>query len=147
MIHGNYFYIFQLWESVTTYHPYHEEVFHGSSNPASKNQKKEKVKQQSTGIQNILRSLAPRHAEVIKELASLQLAQFEQNGQTLIPYKTLFKNCQRNMFISSDLALRNVLRELEDHHIVEYQQQDEGEMIYIQFDVDMLKTIIDFRRR
>ena len=69
-----------------------------------------------------------------------------QTNNNVIEYKTLLQSCQRKMFISSDMHLRNIVQELSDHNIVQIQRDENGmEVIYINESLDILETIIAFQ--
>jgi hypothetical protein len=63
---------------------------------------------------NVLASLAPRHAEVVKILATLQSEDLKP-----VDHTALLRNCKHKMTVTNDSTLRAYLLELKDHGIVE----------------------------
>lgn len=132
---------------MTTYLPYHEEVYFGMNNPSTFTRKEEKSRMRNVGITHILTSLAPRHAEVLQELAILQSESLTKTGHDYVVYKTLLRSCQTKMFVNTDHNLRNILRELMDHHVVEFQRDADGkDALSIKNASDVLETIAGFKR-
>lgn len=76
----------------------------------------------------MLAYLAPRHTEALQALASLQLS----NSLKSISYATFRDECIKKMLTSSDMNLRNILKELSDHKIVGTERDKEGnEMVFV----------------
>lgn len=67
----------------------------------------------------VLKSLAPRHAEVVKILACLQI----EADADWIPYKDWYRACKAKCAVSKDTILRSFLGELQDHEIVEKHEE------------------------
>lgn len=76
----------------------------------------------------VLAYLAPRHTEALQALASLQLS----NESNPVSYGTLRDECVKKMLTSSDVNLRNILKELTDHKIVGSEKDKEGnELLFV----------------
>lgn len=63
----------------------------------------------------VLDSLAPRVAQSLQQLVTIQL----NTGKTWVDHKDLLKQCQLNCIVSSDSQLRGFLGEMFDHKIVQ----------------------------
>lgn len=128
-----------MWKQVHTHLPYVEEV--RETNPldmfikTSKKRKftyEEEEEMTEESLFAVLESLAPRHAEALQELASLQLENTAANQATnnddsagdsrggWVDYKVFYDECRRNKcIVSTDAQLRQFVKEFIDHGIVE----------------------------
>lgn len=96
-------------------------------------------------IFNVLASLAPRHTEALKQLASLQAARLSKKQDEWVSYTLLWKQCQSKCIVSQDSHLRGFLVELTDHGVVEQNEEDESMFSYkIPYPPRVLKQILDF---
>jgi len=87
-------------------------------------------------MQKTLSSLAPRHTEVLKVLAQLQIAKARGSQKSTkkscfdcVQYKLLKENCVKEMVLSSDTDLKNIMNELLDHGMVVKQFDADNEEI------------------
>jgi len=148
--------LFQSWHECNTYRSYSEELSLG--NPPMKAIKK---RQQDTGssdaaVNTVLRSLAPRHAEALKLLASLQAPKQPKNYEEQdlrrtevseygVEYQGFRSLCQGKMFVNSDGNLRTMIRELGDHDIVAMSHGIDGkEYVYIPKGSTTLAQILEY---
>jgi hypothetical protein len=90
---------------------------------------------------NVLKSLSPRHTEVIKVLATLQ-----SENQKPVDHKALLQNCKHKMIVSNDTALRGYLTELVDHAFVETGKitTTGSEWLRIPLSQEKIQEIMDF---
>lgn len=88
----------------------------------------------------VLRNLAPRHAEVVSILAKLQLDQRKKSAW--VSYQTYLTHCQRACAIQRDSQLRGVLKELSDHGLVVCNLQSSSEYVQIPYDETKLNEIL-----
>ena len=152
-----------LWDSLTrtsyswiakevnTYRPYGPEIVE-SNIPEGRQKKTKRVRSEhrtETPIISVLNSLAPRHAESLQELATLQLRQVNNkttDDEAWINYVDLLRQCQSHFVVSADQQLRNYLKELIDQGIVEKQASAASPKYRIPDSVEKLQEIIDYKR-
>lgn len=129
---------------VHTYKPYIEEVQSIPQGESSKKSKRGKGSQSTSGgstALKVLAYLAPRHTEALQALASLQLS----NGSNPVSYGTLRDECVKKMLTSSDVNLRNILKELMDHKIVGTEKDKEGnELLFVPSEIP-IHDIMNFK--
>lgn len=164
-----------IWKSLTTFRPYFKELSKGEilaeqifdNKSKSQNMLVQKGgKSTMVGLSQILESLAPKHAEVLLELAALQIESHKKtnrNDSSLggkqrnnrrkkdselfvsVTYNELKDKCQQKMFVSSDANLRAVIREMSDHDIVETKRDNGGvEVVWIKGDYEALEQIVNY---
>jgi hypothetical protein len=107
----------QVWKEVHTYRPYVEELAIGvveDTRKRSRSKKRQTDDMEDATLWNVLASLAPRHAEVVKILATLQSEDLKP-----VDHVALLRNCKHKMTVTNDSTLRAYLTELSDHGIVE----------------------------
>jgi len=71
------------------------------------------------GLDNVLRSITPKHAEVLGELARMQ-------GDAPVRYGEYYAACFKKMLIATDANLRVVLRELSDQNALRMTVDGDG---------------------
>lgn len=106
-----------IYKEVHTYRPYVEELKVGAVQDERKryrSKKRQADEMDDTTLWNVLATLAPRHAEVVKILATLQSEDFKP-----VDHSALLRNCKHKMTVTNDSTLRAYLTELVDHNIVE----------------------------
>lgn len=106
-----------VWKEVHTYRPYVEELAVGTvqnNNKKHRSKKRQVDDMEDATLWNVLASLAPRHAEVVKILATLQSEDLKP-----VDHTALLRNCKHKMTVTNDSTLRAYLLELKDHGIVE----------------------------
>ena len=106
-----------IWREVHTYRPYIEELKVGAVQDERKrhrSKKRQADEMDDTTLWNVLATLAPRHAEVVKILATLQSEDLQP-----VDHSALLRNCKHKMTVTNDSTLRAYLTELVDHGIVE----------------------------
>lgn len=128
---------------VHTHRPYFEEV---RSMPQAVSSKKVKRKNGGQIIGGdsvalkVLACLAPRHTEVLQALATLQ----HSTESKVVSYGMLRDECTRKMLPSSDVVLRNILKELSDHRIVALERGEMGNEI-VCVPSEILRDILNFK--
>lgn len=136
--------LLQAWKKINTYKPYIEEVRCMPQEESSKKIKRGKGSQTTSGgsaALKVLAYLAPRHTEALQALASLQLS----NESNPVLYGTLREECVKKMLTSSDVNLRNILKELMDHKIVGSEKDTEGnEVLFVPSEIP-LRDILNFK--
>mmetsp|Transcript_47803 Transcript_47803/g.57868 ORF Transcript_47803/g.57868 Transcript_47803/m.57868 type:complete len:256 (+) Transcript_47803:3-770(+) len=141
-----------IWKQTTTYDPYNDEILYGSfETPPTTSRMTQTVIHTEESILNVLNSIASRHSEVLKELATMQLQQSTTNndagglpsdGGFGVVYRKLLKSCEKKMFVTSDTNLRIMMRELTDHNIVQAMKRDDGtEIVFVADPAQILKQI------
>ena len=106
-----------VWKEVHTYRPYVEELAVGTvqnDHKRHRSKKRQVDDMEDATLWNVLASLAPRHAEVVKILATLQSEDLKP-----VDHTALLQNCKHKMTVTNDSTLRAYLAELKDHGIVE----------------------------
>lgn len=89
----------------------------------------------------VLAYISPKHTEVLQVLATLQLS----SSPNSVSYDTFREECEKKMLISSDLSLRNILKELIDHHIVGLERDKKNnELVFVPSTVP-IHDILDFK--
>ena len=134
-----------LWQETTTYAPYVTEIEHGFE-AEQYNSKKASNRNSAEGLQGmgtILKSLAPRHAELLKILAVAQLN--DGDNKKGMERKAFTKAASNKLLVQSDGQLKNFLTELEEHDLVRTKKNALGEeCIYIPHNVEFIKSIVDW---
>jgi origin recognition complex subunit 2 len=156
-----------VWKHVDTGRPYIEEVTESGmssmNHPFPKNMSQRRKlmiaddedddddnNATETSIFAVLTSLAPRHAESLQQLASLQLSSSsaddgnEIGEEIWVDYTALRSQCGLKCIVSTDNQLRYFLKELSDHGIVESHTQKPA--YRIPYSKDKLKKILNFQR-
>jgi origin recognition complex subunit 2 len=117
-------------------------------------QKKESV--QNARVLDVLRNLAPRHAEVVQILARLQLKQQEgkknRGGGTgtgsaaagsWVAFREFSKSCQTACAVNKDTQLHLFVDELRDHGLIS--TKDSSEFVRIPYQEAKLREILAFK--
>jgi origin recognition complex subunit 2 len=135
-----------IWKEVHTYRPYVDELANGVVENCPKTNRSRKSKfpvddLEDANFWNVLKSLSPRHTEVIKVLATLQ-----SENQKPVDHKALLQNCKHKMIVSNDTALRGYLTELVDHAFVETGKitTTGSEWLRIPLSQEKIQEIMDF---
>lgn len=108
-----------IYKEVHTYHPYVDELAVGvveDERKRHRSKKRQADDMEDQTLWNVLASLAPRHGEVVKILATLQS---EDSNNKPVGHAALLRNCKHKMTVTNDSTLRAYLTELKDHGIVE----------------------------
>jgi origin recognition complex subunit 2 len=135
-----------IWKEVNTYRPYVDELANGVVEDCPKTNKSRRTQLpvddlEDASFWNVLKSLSPRHTEVIKVLATLQ-----SENQKPVDHKALLQNCKHKMIVSNDTALRGYLTELVDHAFVETGKDATtgSEWLRIPLSREKIQEIMDF---
>jgi hypothetical protein len=118
------------------------------NNPLPKTSQRKRIAEDDdnateTSIFAVLTSLAPRHAESLEQLASLQLNADGNEIEEWVDYTALLRQCELKCIVSTDNQLRYFLKELSDHGIVESHTQKPA--YRIPYSKDKLKQILNFK--
>lgn len=115
--------------------------------------RKNKESVQNARVLDVLRNLAPRHAEVVQILARLQLKQQEtkKNGGGVaaaaatgwVAFRDFSKSCQTACAVNKDTQLHLFLDELRDHGLVS--TRDSSEFVRIPYQEAKLREILAFK--
>jgi hypothetical protein len=101
-------------------------------------------------MERVIRSIAPRHAEIVHQLAEMQLEKASQTGTnaSFVEYKALKKTCTEKMIISKESEFQSMIKELMDHGIVECKNDDKTykDLVGIPIDKSQLRDILDFTK-
>ena len=138
-----------VWKPIHTYRPYIEEITEtkiaeGQTKSAKRKQAEENYTEGS--VFSVLLSLAPRHAETLKVLATLQIGMIAKGGEDWVNYIDLMRQCQNRIVVSTDNQLRIFLKELADQGMVERLDSSGSPMYRIPYSQDKLKEIIEYKR-
>mmetsp|Transcript_14560 Transcript_14560/g.42654 ORF Transcript_14560/g.42654 Transcript_14560/m.42654 type:complete len:641 (-) Transcript_14560:261-2183(-) len=154
-----------IWKQAHTHLPYLEEIRLGAA-PMARKVRFGSSRTDHSGILKVLSAIAPRHTECLQVLASLQRgtrgrhaldsvgnerskAKYPSNDREAgVTYKEWMGRCVKEMKAKSDHALREMLRELMDHGVVEKDRdfELETEMVRIPFSDVVLSLILNFKR-
>uniref|UniRef100_A0A7S2U9D3 Origin recognition complex subunit 2 n=1 Tax=Attheya septentrionalis TaxID=420275 RepID=A0A7S2U9D3_9STRA len=152
-----------IWKKTNTYRPYYKEVAASESNTGSsfsrhklkQNAQKESLAsiiQSGKGLRNVLRSLAPRHAEVLQALSILILEQSTVTSgsvsNTHVSYPALKRMCRDERWIKmTDAAFQLVFQELKDHGMLEYEinKEESTMMLSMPHPREVLQEVVDFQ--
>ncbi|KAL3798358.1 hypothetical protein HJC23_005011 [Cyclotella cryptica] len=131
-----------VWKLVHTYRPHFEEFKHGPQEGFQKKTKKIRSNMQDVAVKMVLKSLASKHKDVVKLLATLQ-----SRSASTISYAELKDACLKNLIVASDSTLRAVLKELKDHGMLQFgrtgEDLDERESAFIPSN-EMLHEILTY---
>jgi len=110
-------------------------------------------------IERVIRSIAPRHAEIVHHLAEMQLEKVQANGtsntsiqtmihQTYVEYKALKKLCTEKMIINKETEFQSMIKELVDHGIVECKNDDKTykDIVGIPLEKNQLKEVLEYTK-
>jgi hypothetical protein len=108
--------------------------------------------QSGKGLRNVLRSLAPRHAEVLQALSILILEQSTVTSgsvsNTHVSYPALKRMCRDERWIKmTDAAFQLVFQELKDHGMLEYEinKEESTMMLSMPHPREVLQEVVDFQ--
>jgi hypothetical protein len=97
------------------------------------------------GVGQILKSLAPRHAELMKLLANTQLSDGGSGGSNNgVEYRVFRSVLKTKMVINSETALKGLLVELVEHGLVTKKKVEGKEYLLIPHSNDTLDLIKNF---
>jgi len=122
-----------IWRKANTFEPYMFETIYSDSFVRSRQATSSK------GISFVLSSLTPNHISVLQVLAEHQM----DSRSMGMPFSELLRECQDQMFVSTERAFRNLLIEFKDHRIVASRAGADGkELLYIPYDEQVIRTKI-----
>ena len=155
------------WTPVHTRRPYVEELLDGTLTDEKSTRVVPRPSHDThdpaehKAIFTVLASLAPRHTEALQQLAGLQANQLAEARQkknksdpssasssasSWVPYKTLFRQCQRKCVVHGEEQLSRFLQELKDHGVVEESHGADADVrsYRIPYAAETLKDILEF---
>jgi hypothetical protein len=110
-------------------------------------------------MERVIRSIAPRHAEILHQLAEMQIEKSSKedlssaNNQPsfamdYVEYKLWKKKCVEKMIISKESDLQNMMRELVDHGILECKNDEKTckDLVGIPIGKGQLRDLLEFTR-
>ena len=130
------------WKQVHTFRPYLEEMKWGmeeENRKATLERLKSANESDENDFTEVLSALSPRHSEVLRVLASLQL----ESPDTPVHYEAFFLMCKHKCVVASDKDLLSFLTELVDHGIVERGRDGGREMLKIPYSEERLHFILE----
>jgi origin recognition complex subunit 2 len=143
-------------KEVHTYRPYKEELAmvrrgeESSSNRKSAKLKSRRVEEeQAARVLDVLKTIAPRHAEVVQILARLQLDQSkgannDDENNKWVDYAVLFGACKAKYVVSKDGQLQPYVRELEDHMLIMTKTEGGSKLVTIPYSTEKLNEILAY---
>lgn len=130
-----------VWQVTTTLKSMHVEIAGGAPD-TQKKKRSSYTGGNEVGLAFILKSLAPRHAGVLKLLAKHQLESENPKKQQGMPYRSFRTQATQSMLVNSDAALRIMIKELEEHQLVKITKTPESvEIIFIPHPPEVLRSI------
>ena len=134
-----------IWKEVHTHRPYVEEFAMLSDDVRKKTAKlKNQELDHADRALEVLKNLAPRHAEVVQILARLQLGQSQTDGW--IDYLVFRGECKTKCAISKDSQLRSFLVELNDHRLIISKKDNGTELVRVPYSEAKLHEILAYNR-
>jgi origin recognition complex subunit 2 len=134
-----------IWKEVHTHRPYVEELAMLSDDVRKKTAKlKNQELDHADRALEVLKNLAPRHAEVVQILARLQLGQSQIDGW--IDYLDFRGECKTKCAISKDSQLRSFLVELNDHQLIISKKDNGTELVRVPYSEAKLHEILAYNR-
>jgi origin recognition complex subunit 2 len=134
-----------IWKEVHTHRPYVEELAMLSDDVRKKTAKlKNQELDHADRALEVLKNLAPRHAEVVQILARLQMGQSQIDGW--IDYLVFRQECKTKCAISKDSQLRAFLVELNDHRLIISKKDNGTELVRVPYSEAKLHEILAYNR-
>jgi hypothetical protein len=133
------------WKEVHTFQPHLEEIQWGTEEERKTTKVSNRSKAQSERSNDesftlVLSALSPRHSDIIRVLASLQLDAPDKP----VNYPQFFQQCKHKCLLKSDSELRQYLTELVDHGLVE--KLAGGRLVKIPYTAERLHDILAYQR-
>ena len=131
------------WKQVHTYQPYLDEIQWGMEEDFRKtasHQSKSAQQSDEAFFTQVLSALSPRHSEVLRVLATLQL----DSPDKPVPHHVLFQTCKHKCVVTSDTDLRSFLTELVSHGMVEKGREEGREWLKIPYSAERLHDILAY---
>ena len=131
------------WKQVHTFRPYLDEIQWGMEEDLRKTasqQSKSAQQSDEAFFTQVLSALSPRHSEVLRVLATLQL----DSPDKPVPHHVLFQTCKHKCVVTSDTDLRSFLTELVSHGMVEKGREEGREWLKIPYSVEQLHDILAY---
>jgi len=138
-----------IWKEINTFCPYYDEVKTGINDETRKIKATQRQVLDYVFIQKVLKSIAPKHTEIIKELCKLQIS--KGKGDT---YSSIGKNsyiwvnfnewnsvCKNKMIATKADEFRSMVRELKDHGMIEYRDENSEGNSFVCIPTNMAKVL------
>ena len=125
-----------------THRPYYNEIEFGAIDCTRKLKQIQKINLDFIARADaVLKSLAPRHTEILQTLAKIQL----EEDDFIVSFAKWKKNCP----FTSEKDLRSMTRELTDHKIIILKKHHETgkDIVMIPANQDKLKEIIAMKKK
>ena len=135
-----------IWKEVHTYRPYQRELVSLSGMELRKKSAKATKRveeEQNARVMEVLKNVAPRHAEVVQILAQLQL---DKVNSKWVEYTDFRDECKRRYVVNKESQLQPFLAELEDHRLLVSDTVDGRECVCIPYNKNKLHEILAFNR-
>ena len=137
-----------MWLNINTDEPFLEEMKRGLIQEASsvKRVGTKKHTMEGNEFANVLRTLSPRHAQLLKELAEHQYQKLSSGSADLLAAKTqwkqLFELCRNKLLTTHEAHFRTQIHELIDHGLIKKSQKDND--VWIPMGMKELQAIMAF---
>lgn len=133
------------WKEVHTFQTHLEEIQWGTEEEKktikiSNRAKAQLERSNDESFTLVLSALSPRHSDIIRVLASLQLDAPDKP----VDYVQFFQQCKHKCLLKSDSELRQYLTELVDHGLVE--RLAGGRLLKIPYTAERLHDILAYQR-
>ena len=99
--------------------------------------------EQAARVVEVLKNIAPRHAEVVQILARLQLGQ--KQGKW-VDYAVFLEQCKARYVVSKASQLQPYLMELKDHRLITSKTEEGTEYLCIPYNNEKLQEILAYQR-
>ena len=135
-----------IWKEVHTYRPYQRELVLLSDSELRKKSPKAASRgeeEQNARVMEVLKNVAPRHAEVVQILAQLQLNRLKTKW---VDYADFRDECKRRYVVNKESQLQPFLAELEDHRLIVSDTVDGRECVCIPYNNEKLHEILAYKR-
>ena len=90
------------------------------------------------GVSDVLYSLAQKHSDILRELASI-ISKTRNVGGVI--YKDFLKHCRNKMLIDTDRKMREIMGELVDHSMMFIRKHSRGEE-YLEMPLEVVDEIL-----
>lgn len=139
-----------IWKQVHTGRPYVREF----QMLAAEDSKRKKIiksnrrmeEQQEARVMEVLKTIAPRHGEILKVLARLQWEQMDKHNKKWVAYSPFWDECRKCLVVSKESQLLPLLNELKDHRLVTTKRENGSEFLSIPYSNEKLREILAYTR-
>lgn len=140
------------WMSIEvhTHVPYATELEHVHETKTRKHARKKNelnMKPLGDGVFEILHSLAPRHGEIMKVMAELQLDAVRKGLPGTVSFRALQERCNERFVVTNEGQVRVCLQELEDHHFVEHPPKSKEGIWRLPYNDADLRRLMTYKQK